>query len=222
MDKFSFSYAVKIIPIMLKYLEVTLSLATVSMIIGLIIAIILSMLLNKKNKVIDKIIGLYISFFRGVPIIAQLFLFYLGLVQIFPSMRVITADQAAIFVFSLSSSAFMCESIRASILSIDKGQMEAALSINMTYNQAMVRVILPQAIRVAIPTLFNSFINLVKDSSLAFTIGVTEMIAAAQMEATATFRYLEAFLDIAIVYWILVSLLTYIQKSLEVKMNKWY
>lgn len=206
---------------MLIYLKTTLMLASLSMLFGLTIAIILSILLNKNNKILNKIIAVYISFFRGTPIIAQLFLVYLGFVQIIPSLKAMTNIQAAIIVFSLASSAFMTETIRGAILSVNKGQMEAAMSVGMTYGTAMRRIIFPQAIRLAIPSLSNTFINLIKDSSVAFTIGVTEMIAAAQMEATSSWKYLEAFVDIIIVYWILVSLLTYLQNILERNLQNW-
>lgn len=218
---FDFTYALRILPKMLAYLKTTLLLASVSMIIGLVIAIILSILLNQNNKVLNKVIGVYISFFRGTPIIAQLFLVYLGFVQVIPALKSMTNIQAAIIVFSLASSAFMTETIRGAIASVDKGQMEASLSIGMSYGIAMRRIVFPQAIRMAIPSLSNTFINLVKDSSVAFTIGVTEMIAAAQMEATSSWKYLEAFVDIIIVYWILVSILTYLQKILERRLDTW-
>ncbi|SHK25636.1 amino acid ABC transporter membrane protein, PAAT family [Hathewaya proteolytica DSM 3090] len=218
---FDYQYALKILPKMLIYLKTTLMLASLSMLFGLTIAIILSILLNKNNKILNKIIAVYISFFRGTPIIAQLFLVYLGFVQIIPSLKAMTNIQAAIIVFSLASSAFMTETIRGAILSVNKGQMEAAMSVGMTYGTAMRRIIFPQAIRLAIPSLSNTFINLIKDSSVAFTIGVTEMIAAAQMEATSSWKYLEAFVDIIIVYWILVSLLTYLQNILERNLQNW-
>lgn len=218
---FDYQYALKILPKMLIYLKTTLMLASLSMFFGLTIAIILSILLNKNNKILNKIIAVYISFFRGTPIIAQLFLVYLGFVQIIPSLKAMTNIQAAIIVFSLASSAFMTETIRGAILSVNKGQMEAAMSVGMTYGTAMRRIIFPQAIRLAIPSLSNTFINLIKDSSVAFTIGVTEMIAAAQMEATSSWKYLEAFVDIIIVYWILVSLLTYLQNILERNLENW-
>lgn len=218
---FDFTYALRILPKMLAYLKTTLLLASVSMIIGLVIAIILSILLNQNNKVLNKVIGVYISFFRGTPIIAQLFLVYLGFVQVIPALKSMTNIQAAIIVFSLASSAFMTETIRGAIASVDKGQMEASLSVGMSYGTSMRRIVFPQAIRMAIPSLSNTFINLVKDSSVAFTIGVTEMIAAAQMEATSSWKYLEAFVDIIIVYWILVSILTYLQKILERRLDTW-
>lgn len=219
---FDVKYALKLIPIMLKYVKVTLALSGLAMIFALALAIIISLVLNKKVKVLTPILKIYISFFRGTPLIAQLFLIYFGFVQVIPSLRGMTSFQAALIVLSLNSSAFMSESIRGAILSIDKGQMDAALSVGMTYGQAMKRILLPQAIRVAIPSLFNSFINIVKSSSLASTIGVTEMMASAQMEATSSYKYLESFTAIALVYWILISIMSLIQRKIEIKLNEWY
>ncbi|WP_035291688.1 amino acid ABC transporter permease [Clostridium sp. KNHs214] len=219
---FDVQYAIKLIPIMLKYVKVTLLLSGLSMIFGVVLAVIISLVFNKKIKILTPILKIYVSFFRGTPLIAQLFLVYFGFVQVMPSLRGMSSFQAAFIVLSLNSSAFMSESIRGAISSIDKGQMDAALSIGMTYGQAMKRIILPQAIRVAIPALSNSFINIVKSSSLASTIGVTEMMASAQMEATSSYRYLEAFTDIAIVYWILILIMSFIQRKIELKLNEWY
>ena len=120
---------------------------------------------------------------------------------------------------SLNSSAYMAESLRGAISSIDRGQMEAAMSVGMTYFQAMRRIILPQAFRVALPTLCSSFINVLKDTSLTFYIGVKEMMATAQLEAASSYRYLEAFIDVLLIYWLLTSLLGFASRKLEQRMN---
>ena len=121
---------------------------------------------------------------------------------------------------SLNTSAYMAEALRGALSSIDKGQMEASLSVGMTYMQAMRRIILPQAFRVAVPALGNSFINTVKDTALTYSIGVKEMMAVAQLEATARYRYLEAFMDILLFYWLVTSILGVLQKKLEKKLNQ--
>jgi putative amino-acid transport system permease protein len=121
---------------------------------------------------------------------------------------------------SLASSAYMAESLRAAISSIHKGQMEAAQSIGMTYIQAMFCIILPQAIKVAVPTLFSSFINIVKDTSLVFAIGVKEMMATAQLEGASGYRYLEAYVCVLLVYWAITFIMGFAQKHIEVKLEK--
>lgn len=219
---FDLGFAVRLFPLMAKYLKVTLFLSIGSAFFGLIIAIIISLCIDLKIKILAPLMRIYVSFFRGTPLLAQMFLLYFGFVQVIPSFKNISSFTAALIVLSLNSAAFMSETIRGAIASVDKGQMEACLSVGMTYTQAISRIILPQATRVAIPALFNSFINIVKSTSVAFTIGVTEMIAVAQLEAASSYRYLEAFIDIVIVYWILTSLLGKLQKKLELKLSESY
>lgn len=220
MRGFDIGFSLRLFPIMLKYLKVTLALSLGAAALGLIIALVIAVILDLEVKILAPIMKIYVSFFRGTPLIAQMFLIYFGFVQIFPSFKDLSSFSAAMIVMSLNASAFMSETIRGAISSVDKGQLEACYSVGMTYGQAMKRVVLPQATRVAIPALFNSLINVVKGSSVAFTIGVTEIIAAAQLEAASSLRYLEAFTNIVIVFWILTSILAWMQKALEKKLNK--
>lgn len=222
MEVFSLDFALGLLPLMLKYLHVTLFMSVLSLVFGLMIAIIVALIIQTKIKIIYPITKIYVSFFRGTPLIAQLFFLYFGLVQIFPSLKGMDAFTAAVIGLSLNASAYMSETIRGAISSVDKGQMEGALSIGMTYLQAMRRVILPQAARVAIPALSNNFIDIIKGSSLAFTLGVTEIMATAQMEGASAYRFFEAFTDVIIIYWGIISLLGYLQKKLEIKMSEGY
>lgn len=152
---------------------------------------------------------------------AQLFCFYFGILPVLKDLVLkVSSFQAAFIVLSLASSAYMAESIRASLYSVDKGQMEAAKSIGMTHMQSMTRIILPQAIKVAVPTLFSSFINIVKDTSLVFAIGVKEMMATAQLEGSSGYRYLEAYICVLLIYWAVTSVLGFFQKQIEIRMAK--
>lgn len=217
---FDINFAIKILPIMAKYLKITLSLAALSIIIGLILAFVISMIIYAKIPVLSQFFKVYISFFRGTPLVAQLFCVYFGLLPSLPNLTLkITSFGAALIVMSLNSSAYMAESLRGALSSIDKGQIEASMSIGMNYLQTMRRIVLPQAFRVALPTLGSSFINVLKDTSLTFSIGVKEMMAAAQLEAASSYRYLEGFVDVLIIYWILTSLLSLLQNKLEKKFN---
>ncbi|RKD22345.1 amino acid ABC transporter membrane protein, PAAT family (TC 3.A.1.3.-) [Caminicella sporogenes DSM 14501] len=222
MQTFSFDFALNLLPLMLKYLHVTLSMSILSLFLGLFIAIIITLITENKIKILYPIVKVYVSFFRGTPLIAQLFFLYFGLVQIFPSLKGMNGFTTSIIGLSLNSSAYMSETIRGAISSVDKGQMEACLSVGMTYLQAMRRIILPQAARVAIPALSNNFIDIIKGSSLAFTLGVTELMATAQMEGASAYRFFEAFTDVIIIYWSIISLFEYLQKKLELIMNKAY
>ncbi|MCT4604925.1 MAG: amino acid ABC transporter permease [Marinisporobacter sp.] len=222
MEVFSFDFAWGLLPLMLKYLHVTLIMSILSLLFGLMIAIIITLIIQRRLKILYPIARVYVSFFRGTPLIAQLFFLYFGLVQLFPSLKGMDAFTAAVIGLSLNASAYMSETIRGAISSVDRGQMEAALSVGMTYIQGMRRIILPQAARVAIPALSNNFIDIIKGSSLAFTLGVTEIMATAQMEGAAAYRFFEAFTDVIIIYWVMIGFFGYLQKKIEIKMSKAY
>ena len=222
MEIFDVKYLVQSLVVLLKYVHITLSIAILSMIIAVLLGVILAVIRMYKVKIFHRISEIYISFFRGTPILIQLFLFYYGLPQIIPSFKEIPAYMAVIIALSMNGSAYMAEIIRGAIMSIDKGQMEASLSLGMTEFQAMKRIILPQAARVAIPSLGNSFIDLLKSSSLAFTVGVAEILSKAQMNAASSYRFLESFTAVIIIYWIIISAFGYLQNILERRMNNVY
>lgn len=211
-----------LLPILFKYLGTTLEMAIWGVIFALILAVIVANIRVFKVPVLNQISQLYISFFRGTPLLVQLFLLYYGLPQIFPIMVGIDAFTAAVIGLTLHFASYMAESIRAAIIGIDRSQMEASLSIGMTRYQSMRRIILPQAARVALPSLMNYFIDMIKSTSLAFTLGVAEIMAKAQMEASSSFRFFEAFLAVALIYWGVVLVLTQVQTWAENKLNKAY
>ena len=170
--------------------------------------------------VLDVFVRLFISFFRGTPLLVQLFLFYYGLPQVLSFLGKIDGVTATIMGLTLHFSAYMAESIRAAILGVDRSQWEAAQAVGMTQGQMMRQIILPQASRVAAPTLVNYFIDMIKGTSLAFTLGVTELMGATQKEAAGSFLYFEAFLVVAAIYWVMVETLAFAQRHLEVYLNK--
>ncbi|AKN30814.1 ABC transporter permease [Clostridium carboxidivorans P7] len=219
---FDINYMMGIFPLLLKYTHLTISLALISMILGLSIALILVIILNYDIKLINPLLKVYISFFRGTPLLVQLFLLYYGLPQIIPILKNINAYTAAIIGLSMNSSAYMVEILRGAIGSVDKGQMEAVKALGMTSWQGMKRIVLPQAARVAIPALGNTFVDLLKSSSLAFTLGVAEILAQAQMSAAATYKFFENYLAVALIYWVIIIFFNHIQKILEVRMNHAY
>jgi len=217
-----FQYIVELLPILFNYLGVTMEMAFLGFFFALILALIIALVRVFKLPVLHQLAGLFISFFRGTPLLVQLFLLYYGLPQLLPVLAGMDAFSAAVIGLSLHFSAYMAESIRAAILSIDKSQVEACFSIGMTRLQAMRRIILPQASRVAMPSLMNYFIDMIKSTSLAFTLGVAEIMAKAQMEAASTFKFFESFLAVALIYWAVVVFFTRIQHLLEARLNKAY
>ena len=222
MQTFDFGFVIGLIPIMMKYLVVTLKMSFLALLLGLVVAIIIAFIVDAKVPVLSKLSNVYISFFRGTPLVAQMFFIYFGLIQIIPGLKGLDAFDAVVIVLGLNSSAYFSESLRGAISSVDKGQMEACYAFGMTYTQAMVRVVLPQAIRVAIPAMMNTFADIVKGSSLAFTIGVTEIMSTAQSEAAVTYKYLEAFTCVIIIFWSINLFLTFLQRKLEIKMSEAY
>lgn len=219
---FDFAYMLDLLPILLKYLGTTMEMAIWGLVFSLILAVVIANIRVFKIPVLNQLSQLYISFFRGTPLLVQLFLLYYGLPQVFPFLVGLDAFSAAVIGLTLHFAAYKAESIRAAIIGIDRSQMEASLSVGMTTAQAMRRIILPQATRVALPSLMNYFIDMIKSTSLAFTLGVVEIMATAQMEAASSFRFFEAFLAVALIYWLVVIVLTRVQVWAEERLNKAY
>ncbi|WP_136798597.1 MULTISPECIES: amino acid ABC transporter permease [Desulfosediminicola] len=219
---FDLQYMFSLMPILFRYLGITLGMAFWGLLFSLVIAVVLALVRVYRLPIFNQLSQLYISFFRGTPLLVQLFLLYYGLPQIAPVFVGLNAFSAAVIGLSLHFAAYMAESIRAAVIGVDRSQREASLSIGMTEMQAMRRVILPQATRVALPSLMNYFIDMIKSTSLAFTLGVAEIMARAQMEASSSFKFFEAFLAVALIYWGMVLILTQVQNWAEIRLNRAY
>jgi len=215
-------YMWELIPVLLGYVPLTLFMALIGMFFALILASVMAVERVFRVPVLDVFVRLFISFFRGTPLLVQLFLFYYGLPQVLAFLTTINGVTATIMGLTLHFSAYMAESIRAAILGVDRSQWEAAQAVGMTQTQMMGHIILPQAARVAAPTLVNYFIDMIKGTSLAFTLGVTELMGATQKEAAGSFLYFEAFIVVAAIYWIMVEALSFAQRHLETYLNKAY
>ena len=220
MQGLDLEYMLGLVPVILGYVPLTIGMAMVAMVGALVLGSLMAVERVVRVPVLDLFVQLFISFFRGTPLLVQLFLFYYGLPQILPVLAGINGVTAAIIGLTLHFSAYMAESIRAAILGVDRSQWEAAQAVGMTQTQSMRRIILPQAARVAAPTLVNYFIDMIKSTSLAFTLGVTEMMGATQKEAAGSFLYFEAFLVVAVLYWMIVEILSFLQKGLERRLNR--
>lgn len=168
-------------------------------------------------RILQAILGIYIEVFRGTPMIVQSMVIYYGALQSFgidmPRMV------AAIFIVSINTAAYMAEIIRGGIISIDKGQTEAATSIGMTHWQTMTNVVLPQAIRNIMPSIGNEFVVNIKDSSVLNVISVTELFFQAKSAAGTYFRYFEVYFIVAAIYLVLTFTVTRILRFLEKKMD---
>ncbi|NGQ96851.1 amino acid ABC transporter permease [Brevibacillus sp. SYP-B805] len=206
------------LPLVKGALTYTLSLTLLSFAFGLMLAIVTALARISRVSVLIGIARAYVSIIRGTPLLVQLFIIFYGL----PSVG-ITIDPfpAAVIGFSLNVGAYASEIVRAAILSIPKGQWEAAYSIGMTYTQALRRIILPQAARVSVPPLSNSFVSLVKDTSLAASILVSEMFRKAQEIAAATYEPLLVYSEAALIYWVICLALSFLQDWLEQRLDRY-
>lgn len=214
---FEFSYFLEVLPKIFAKLNVTLELALISTIFSLIIGTIIAVIAYYKVKILYPITRVYVSLMRGTPIVAQLYFFYFGVAVYSTIVRDMTPLTAVAIVMSLNVGAFMSESIRGALMSVDEGQKEAAYSLGMSNFQLVRRIIIPQAIRVALPPLFNDIINLIKSSSLAFMVGVADIMGAAKMEGAKTFRFFEIYAAVMVVYWVTITVFSFLHKYLEKK-----
>ncbi|MBD8138930.1 MULTISPECIES: amino acid ABC transporter permease [unclassified Frigoribacterium] len=204
-------------PIVSGALVASIPLAFASMAIGLVIAVVIALMRLSGQTVLAGIARVYISIIRGTPLLVQLFVVFYGL----PSIGVkLDPWPSAIIAFSLNVGGYAAEVIRAAILSVPKGQWEAAHTIGMSRGLALRRIILPQAARVSVPPLSNTFISLVKDTSLASVILVVELFRQAEQIATVSNQFLLIYLEAALVYWVICLILSFGQDALEKRLDR--
>lgn len=204
------------VKILIPGIKVTIPLTITSFTLSLILGVLLAVAQNSRIKVLDKIAQVYIWIFRGTPIIVQLFIIFFGL----GSMGlVIPAFWAATIAFGLNLAAYNAESIRAAIEAIPKNQYEAASMSGINYSQTMRYIILPQASRIAFPSLFNNLISLLKDTSLAASITVVDLFTAAQQIAARTYEPFALYCEAAVIYLIFCTFLTWVQKKIEGRLD---
>ena len=203
-------------PLLLAAIKVSIPLAVISFIFGVGIAVITALARLSNNAILRFIFGFYVWIFRGTPLLVQLFIVFYGL----PSVGV-TLDvwACATIAFSLNVGAYASESVRAAILAVPKGQVEAAASLNMSSAQIFFHIVAPQAFRIAIPPLSNRFIALVKDTSLAASITMVDMFMVAQRIAARTYEPLLLYVEVALIYLVICTVLSGIQVILERKAN---
>lgn len=196
----------------------TIPLALMSFAIGLVLALLLALMRLSKRWWLAAPARMVISVVRGTPLLVQLFVIFYGL----PSIGlVIDPWPSAVVAFSINVGGYAAEVIRAAILSVPKGQWEAAYMIGMSHRLALRRVILPQAARVSVPPLSNTFISLVKDTSLASLILVTELFREAQQIAAFSQEFMLLYLEAALVYWVICLFLASAQGSLEKRLDRY-
>lgn len=203
--------------LLLPGLKVTLPLTALSFSIGILIALATALVQIAKVPVLRRLARVYVWIIRCTPMIVQLFVVYFGLPNIGICLDSFTA---AVLVFSISVGAYCSETIRAAIESVSAGQMEAGYCAGLTFGQTMFHVIIPQALSTAFPPLSNALIGLVKDTSLAYSVALVEILASAQRIAARTYDYLWLYLEAAGIYLIFCSILTVVQHKAEKYLEK--
>ncbi|MFE3573254.1 amino acid ABC transporter permease [Lysinibacillus sp. NPDC059133] len=224
-NDFDFTLIAKVLPILLQYLPVTLEILVFAILFGMLLGIVFAIPKLLHIPVLKQIITIYISFIRGTPILVQLFLVFYGIPALLKLVHIdVTRMDAMYFViitYTLSNAASFAEIFRAAILTVDRGQMEAAYAVGLSGIQAFQRIVLPQAIRVAFPNMANTMISSLKDTSLAFSIGVMDMVGRGETLIASTTRALEIYLALSIVYFVIVMLLEKILKRNERYLNRY-
>jgi cystine transport system permease protein len=196
----------------------TIPLTLASFAIGLALALLVALMRLSRNVVVSGVARFYVSVIRGTPLLVQLFVIFYGL----PTLGVkLDPWPSAIIAFSLNVGGYAAEVIRAAILSVPKGQWEAGHTIGMSRSQSLRRIILPQAARVSVPPLSNTFISLVKDTSLASLILVTELFRNAQQIAAFSQEFMVLYLEAALVYWVICLALSSGQSVLERRLDRY-
>ncbi len=207
-----------LLPLLEGAISYTIPLALISFVIGLTLAVLTALARISTIRVLQIIARVYVSAIRGTPLLVQLFLIF----YLLPALNIIIDPfPSAVIGFSLNVGAYASEVIRAAILSIPKGQWEAGYSMGMSYQQLLKRIILPQASRVSIPPLSNTFISLVKDTSLASMILVTEMFRRAQEIAATNYEFILLYSMAALIYWVICFVLSVLQGFMEKRLNRY-
>ena len=216
-------------PMLEGLVKYSIPITLVTFILGLIIALFTALMRISTSKILRSIARVYVSIIRGTPMIVQLFIIFYGIPELgrlltnnSDNQWTLTPVIAAIIGLSLNVGAYASEIIRGGILSIPRGQTEAAYSIGMTYKQTIQRIVLPQAIRVSVPALGNTFLSLIKDTSLLGFILVAEMFRKAQEVASTTYEYLTIYLLVALMYWVVCLIISIAQGYYERYLERRY
>ncbi|WP_297979685.1 amino acid ABC transporter permease [uncultured Oscillibacter sp.] len=196
--------------------KITLPMTVLSFVCGLLLALVLALVQVANIKGLKQFARFYVWVFRGTPLLVQIFIIFFGL----PSLGImIDGFPAAVIAFSLNFAAYNSEVLRSAIQAVPVGQTEAAYMVGLNYFQLMTRIVLPQAARIAFPPLFNSLIGLVKDTSLAATITVIDMLAVSKQIAARYYEPMPMYVETAIIYLVICTVLTKVQSYLEKKLE---
>lgn len=228
---FDIQFALSVFPKILAGVPMTLFICIFSILIGLIIGLLIAICRINKIPILKNVAAVFVSFIRGTPIIVQLYVIFYGVPELLTylhqsrgwnvSPNSISHIGIALIAFTLNASAYLSENIRSALSSVDKGQIEAAYSVGMTGFQSLRRIVIPQALVVALPNFSNVFLEVIKDTSLAFYVMVVEIMASATIQASNGYKYLESYVDASIIYFIICYIFGKLFVILENKLKKY-
>lgn len=226
------NYIIESLPSILSRLPITLLIAVGSMVIGLLIGFAVALIQIYKVPVLRQLTSFYVSFTRGTPLLVQMYLVFYGIPKIIYFLQtsyglfynfdvnLISPEVFALLAFSLNLGAYLSETIRSAIESVDRGQFEAAKAIGMSPSQMMLKIILPQALAIAIPNLGNIFIITVKDTSLVFIIGVIDIMGQAKILGSRGLAFFEVYIAVSLVYWVICIIIARLLVVLEKRVRR--
>ena len=199
--------------------EITIKLGVLSFVLALVLAIIVGSLRAANiPKVLKSILSVYVEFFRGTPLMVQLFIFYYGL----PSFGMkVDPILASVLTMGLNSGAYLSEVVRAAVLSVDRGQYDAAAVLGYNHIQTTVHIVLPQAFRIAVPTFMNGFSSIVKETSLVSVLPIIELTKLGNQVYAKTYHPFEVYISLAIIYFIMTYTVTFLAKWIERRLSIW-
>jgi len=215
MGEFKFNILIDAYPLLLEGLLVTVKISILAFIFALLVGIVVGVS-RSNSKRLNRLLALYVEVFRGTPLLIQLFFIYYGLPSLGLKMNNYTAGVIGL---GLNGGAYISEIIRGALYSVERGQQEAAYSLGLSWLQSMMYIIIPQAIRVAIPPLVNSLSATIKESSLVSVLAITELTRVSQLVYTRTFRAFEVYLAVGALYFIMIYFASYLSKYLERKFH---
>lgn len=213
----------EVYPTLLEGLGMTLKITILSLIIAMILGIFVCLMNISHNVILRGIAKFYIWLIRGTPMLVQAFYFYFAVPQLIQSLTGsqfrITVFTASLITLTLNAGAYISEIFRGSIESVNKGQMEAARSLGLSYAKSMQKIILPQAVRICLPSLVNQFIITLKDSTILYAIGLSEIMYHAKVYVGRTMESFATYTWVAIFFLLIVTVLSFISRTVERRMN---
>ncbi len=212
----------KATPLLLKGFGITVGISILAIIIGIFIGLLVCFMGRSENCVLKGIAAVYVWCIRGTPMIVQAFLVFFAFPQVIRlvfSSFTINAFNAGLIALSLNAGAYMSEIFRGGIAAVDPGQIEAARSLGISQTRTMIKIVLPQALRVSIPALVNQFIITIKDSSILSCIGLAEIVNQAKVYVGATYDFFPTYIVVAGYYLVMLSILMVLSKIIEKKLN---